>query len=70
MIYFTFVWNKPIEMIAWCKENVIGCKFSENFLHAKTGVWLNEEDAIAFRLKFGVSGQDLKVFLPPSQEET
>lgn len=41
-------------MIDWCKTNVTDYKFSRNSLAAITGVWLNENDAIMFRLKFGI----------------
>jgi hypothetical protein len=39
-------------MIKWCKANAPGHKFTRNSITVITGVWLHEEDAIAFKLRF------------------
>lgn len=39
-------------MIRWCKDNATDYKFTKNFQTVITGVWLNEVDAVAFRLRF------------------
>lgn len=54
MIFFRFVWNKGPDMTDWCRKNTTTHMFTRNSLTAITGVWLNEEDAIMFRLKFGI----------------
>ena len=54
MIFFRFVWNKGPDMTAWCRKNATDYKFSRNFFSSITGVWLNENDAIMFRLRFGI----------------
>ena len=54
MIFFRFIWNKSYTMTTWCKENATDYKFSRNFFSSITGVWLNENDAIMFRLRFGI----------------
>lgn len=41
-------------MTAWCRANTTDYKFSRNSLTAITGVWLNENDAIMFKLQFGL----------------
>jgi len=41
-------------MTAWCRKNATDYKFSRNFFSSITGVWLNESDAIMFRLQFGI----------------
>jgi hypothetical protein len=41
-------------MTTWCKENATDYKFSRNSTAAISGVWLNENDAIMFRLRFGI----------------
>ena len=41
-------------MTDWCRKNTTDYKFSRNSLTAITGVWLNEPDAIMFKLQFGI----------------
>jgi hypothetical protein len=54
MIFFRFNKISPQywKMIGWCKTNTTDYKFTKNYLTAITGVWLNDEDAIIFRLTF------------------
>jgi len=54
MIFFRFVWWAQPDMTAWCRTNATDYKFSRNFFSSITGVWLNESDAIMFRLRFGL----------------
>jgi hypothetical protein len=54
MIFFRFVWYKSPDMAAWCRENATEYMFSRNSISAITGVWLNESDAIMFKLQFGI----------------
>ena len=44
-------------MTAWCRTNATDYKFSRNFFSSITGVWLNENDAIMFRLRFGIDSE-------------
>lgn len=54
MIFFRFSKIGPPyrEMIKWCKDRAH--KFTHNSMGLNTGVWLHEDDAIIFRLKFGI----------------
>ena len=54
MIYFRFPWWGQPDMTAWCKTNTTKHMFSVNSLNSITGVWLGKEDAIMFKLMFGI----------------
>ena len=55
MIFFRFLWNKAPDAADWCRINATDYKFTRNSFTAITGVWLNENDAIMFRIKFGIN---------------
>lgn len=54
MIFYRFTGSLAgtMRMVAWCKENTTDPTFTKNSLSVITGVWLSDEDAVMFRLKF------------------